>query len=84
MATGTDSQQQLTGIGVSPGQASGPVVMMPDPVVTPPAGARIPEGVDVEQAATSRLRRRAAPRPTFGRQRPARAGQARRSSRPPR
>lgn len=53
MTTGTDSQQQLTGIGVSPGQASGPVITMPDPVAEPPAGTRLVEGVDVEQAAES-------------------------------
>lgn len=51
MTTDTDPQQRLTGIGVSPGQAAGPVVAMPAPVAEPPAGATLAEGLDAEQAA---------------------------------
>ena len=51
MTTDTDPQQRLTGIGVSPGQAAGPVVAMPAPVAEPPVGATLAEGLDAEQAA---------------------------------
>ncbi len=51
MTTETDPQQQLTGIGVSPGQASGPVVAMPAPVAEPLAGTTLADGADAEQAA---------------------------------
>jgi len=53
MTKNTDPQQQLTGIGASPGQASGPVATMPDPVAEPLAGSTLAAGVDVEQAAQS-------------------------------
>ncbi len=53
MTTGNDSQQQFTGIGVSPGQGSGPVVSMPDPIAEPVAGTALAQGADVEQAAQS-------------------------------
>ncbi len=51
MTTDTDPQQRLTGIGVSPGQAAGPVVAMPAPVAEPPVGATLAEGLDAEHAA---------------------------------
>lgn len=53
MTTGTDSQQTLTGIGASPGHASGPVFTMPSPVAEPLSGATLAEGSDVEAAAQS-------------------------------
>jgi phosphotransferase system enzyme I (PtsI) len=52
MPTDVEPQQhRLTGIGVSPGRASGPVVAMPDPVAEPPAGATLAQGADLDQAA---------------------------------
>ena len=51
MTTDAEPQQQLAGIGVSPGRASGPVVAMPDPVAEPLAGATLEAGDDAEQAA---------------------------------
>ena len=51
MTTDAEPQQQLAGIGVSPGRASGPVVAMPAPVAEPPAGSTLEAGDDAEQAA---------------------------------
>ncbi|PVU83453.1 phosphoenolpyruvate--protein phosphotransferase [Cellulomonas sp. WB94] len=52
MPTDDETQQRrLTGIGVSPGRASGPVVAMPDPVAEPLAGATLAPEADLDQAA---------------------------------
>lgn len=38
----------ITGVGVSPGRAVGPLVRMPDPVTEPPQNADLPAGADRE------------------------------------
>lgn len=50
MQTPDTHQQVISGIGVSPGRASGVVVAMPDSVPEPPAGQRLGAGEDVETA----------------------------------
>ena len=50
-----DSTRVLTGLGVSPGRAVGPVVTMPPPVPEPYAGARL--GDEDADAAVARIRR---------------------------
>ncbi|HEY9411879.1 MAG TPA: phosphoenolpyruvate--protein phosphotransferase [Jiangellaceae bacterium] len=42
---------EITGVGVSPGRAVGPIVRMPDPIAEPPAGQRLAEGADPDAEA---------------------------------
>ncbi|MDQ0423952.1 phosphoenolpyruvate--protein phosphotransferase [Cellulomonas iranensis] len=56
------STQVVTGIGVSPGRAVGPVVHLPDAVAEPPAGRRLPPGADTDGAAEEVARAAAAVR----------------------
>jgi len=51
MSSATEPQQHVIGIGVSPGRATGVVVLMPDPVPEPPAGTTLDPSADGEQAA---------------------------------
>ena len=51
MSSPDGTQQVLAGIGVSPGRASGVVVVMPDAVPEPPAGATLGADDDADAAA---------------------------------
>jgi len=51
MSPASENQRAITGVGLSPGRASGVVVTMAEPVPEPPSGGRLDDDASAEDAA---------------------------------